>query len=76
MSLFSDEIMEQYSAWLSGFSNSVLVEHIHVLERLIDGDDLPESLLIDDGIKMLDLLKDECVRRVSVLASFDGPSLE
>lgn len=68
MSVFSEKQLCQYREWLKGFTNFDLVRHIEVLERLLGTDDMLDSLLVDEAIALLDILRDECVRRISVLS--------
>ena len=76
MSFLTDEIVEQYKAWFVTFSNTSLVHHIQVMESLIDSDVFAESLFIDEAIQMYNLLHDECVRRVALLASLEKVQAE
>lgn len=72
--MLPDEFFQKFSAWFADFSCSDIVAHIRVLERLIDSPDFGDSLLIDDGIRLLELLREEFVRRVAVLSAFDNCS--
>lgn len=72
MSFLTPETERQYVEWFRGFSNGSLARHISVMERLIDSNDFAESLLIDDGIRIYDLLRDECVRRVSLMSRYES----
>ena len=69
MNFLTNEVLELYVEWFKSFSNDNLVRNIRIMESLIDNDDFGKSLFIDEGIQMYNLLLDECVRRVSVLAS-------
>lgn len=76
MTFLTDEIVEEYKAWFVTFSNSNLVHYIQNMEALIDSDVFAESFFIDEAIQIYDLLHDECVRRVSLLASLEKVQAE
>lgn len=61
------EITEKYyREWFKGFSAVDLVKHEQILSDLVDNDAVYDSLVIDDVVKMLELIRDECVRRVAM----------
>jgi len=65
MNTFTDEQVFKYEKWVHRFSDLDVVSHILILERLLDTDDMINSLLVDIAGDLVDILKDECVRRVS-----------
>lgn len=55
-----------YREWFKGFSAKDLVKHEQILSNLIDIDIVFDSLVIDDVVKMHELIRDECVRRLAM----------
>lgn len=66
MNTFTNEQVSKYGEWARSFSDLEVVNNILILERLLDTDDMSDSLLVDIAIDLVDVLKDECVRRVSL----------
>lgn len=59
------EILEKYYRELfRNFTVHDLVKHEQILSDLIDDERVYDSLVIDDVMKMYELIRDECVRRV------------
>lgn len=63
-----DSFREHYKRFLSTSKLITLVEQENFLSRMIDDDIVIESLLIDEVIILYDLVRDECVRRVAMMA--------
>lgn len=57
---------EHYREVFSRCTASELVQQEERLSRLIDDDEFSYSLLIDEALAMYELLRNECVRRVSL----------
>jgi len=66
MNTFTNEQVSKYGEWVHSFSDLEVVNNISILERLLDTDDMLNSILVDIAIDLVDILKDECVRRVSL----------
>jgi len=66
MNTFTDEQVLKYGEWVHDFSDLEVVNNIAILERLLGTDDMLNSILVDIAIDLVDILKDECVRRVSL----------
>lgn|GEM_PF-6069055 len=66
MNTFTDEQVLECAEWVHSFSDLEVVKHISILERLLGTDDVVNSLLVDIASDFVEVLKDECVRRVSL----------
>lgn len=55
-----------YREWFKGFNSSDLVKHERILSTLVDNAVVYDSLVIDEVVKMLEFIRDECVRRVAM----------
>ena len=62
---YREHFKHYYSEWLKGFSISRLVEVEENIGRLIDCDLFSEFLLSDETILLYELVRDECVCRLS-----------
>lgn len=60
----AQELREQFK----GFTNGVLVEQVVIFEQLLQTDAINCSILVDDALEIYDILRDECVRRICLLA--------
>ena len=65
---YLDSFCEHYKKFLSTSKLSTLAEQEKLLSRMIDDDIVFNSLLIDEVIILYDLVRDECVRRVVMMA--------
>ncbi len=60
------DFKQYYENWLHGFSNDELVRHEQNLSDVIDSDLFPGFLLSDEVLVLYELVRDECVRRLSM----------
>lgn len=54
-----------YRDWFTKLTNEELGKHIERIQLLLDMDLFSEFLLFDECIDLLEILRDECVRRVT-----------
>lgn len=59
------QFVAYYSEWLKGFDNDSLVKYEENLSDFIDCDLYDGFLLADEVNILYELIRDECVRRVS-----------
>lgn len=60
-----EEYLSYYTKWFQQFKVTELVKHERILTQLIDDDSFVESLFIDEAILLRDLIRVECVNRLS-----------
>ena len=65
---YIDYMKTFYKDYFSGCSASELVRNEDQLSRLIDDDSFSYTLLIDEALMLYELVRDECVRRVALMA--------
>ena len=58
----------EFLDWVSSFSSDRIVEEIVALEEFIDCDHAGETCLIDYILGLREVLRDECVRRLSCVS--------
>lgn len=63
-----NEFREQFRR----YSNAILAEQTYIFERLLQTEEVNECLLVDDIIATYELLRDECVRRICMLAETEN----
>lgn len=68
---YMDSFRDYYTERFSGSSASTLVEQEDLLSKFIDNDDFISLWLMDEAIAMYEIVRDECVKRVAILASSD-----
>lgn len=66
---YMDSFREHYKDVFGGMSASGLVIHEERLSRLLDNDEFSHVILIDEAIALYEIVRDECVKRVAILAS-------
>lgn len=62
---FTRDMEKWYRDWFSKFTDQELGERIGQMERLLDMELFVDGLLCDEGSDILEMLRDECVRRVT-----------
>lgn len=65
MCLDESSAWEEFLDYVSGFSDSRLIEEINCLEKVIDSAFMNDSILFDCVVSLYDFCRDECVRRVA-----------
>ncbi|WP_143469180.1 hypothetical protein [Lachnoclostridium sp. An14] len=68
---YLESFEEHYRRFFSALSLCELVQFYHGLSKILD-DDICSSVLTDEVLLLYDLIRDECVRRVSRMADFLG----
>ena len=65
---YIDYMKTFYKDYFSGCSASELIRNEDQLSKLIDDDSFSYTLLIDEALMLYELVRDECVRRVALMA--------
>ncbi len=65
---YNKQFKEHYQEWFRGFSAKRLVECEENLSSFIDSDLFSNFILSDEVILLYDMVRDECVRRVSIMS--------
>ena len=65
---YMDYVKDFYTDYFKHCSAAVLVQREEEFSKLIDDDFFSESLLIDETFLLYELVRDECVRRVALMA--------
>ena len=68
---FQEQFKEDYKQWFSEMSAKQLVMYEENLSKYIDSDLFENSLLADEVLILYDLVRDECVYRVSKISECD-----
>lgn len=72
---FQEQFKEDYKQWFKEMSAKQLVKYEQNLSQYIDSDLFEDSLLADEVLVLYDLVRDECVYRVSKMADCDWTQL-
>ena len=65
---FQEQFKEDYKQWFKEMSAKHLIKYEQNLSQYIDSDLFEDSLLADEVLILYELVRDECVYRVSKLA--------
>lgn len=65
---YLEQLKKFYQDYFSTCAFSELVRREDQLSRLIDDDSFSYTLLIDEALLLYELVRDECVRRIALLA--------
>ncbi len=65
---YMESMKEFYRNYFSGCSASELIRHEDQLSRLVNNDKFSYTLLIGEALMLYELVRDECVRRVALMA--------
>ena len=68
---FQEQFKEDYKQWFKEVSAKQLIKYEQNLSQYIDTDLFDNSLLADEVLILYDLIRDECVYRVSKFAETD-----
>ena len=68
---YMEHFKEHYKEHFGRISSTQLVIEEERISRLLDDDEFSYSLLIDVALAMYELIRDECVRRVSKFSKYD-----
>ena len=70
MSDYREIAKKHYADFFKKSSSSSLVKYEDQLSKMIDSDFMCETFLFDMVIVLYELVRDECVRRVSFMSSY------
>ena len=68
---FGRVFKEYHKDYFSHWRISSLIEQEHVLSQLIDSELFPNFVLADEVIMLYDLIRDECVKRLSMSVQYE-----
>ncbi len=67
-----EQEMQELRERLKNYSNSILAEQVYIFEELLQTDEINNCILVDQFIMVYDILRDECVRRICMLAESEN----
>lgn len=74
---YDEQFAEHYRDWFKGMGAKNLINYERNLSAVIDSDLFNGFLLADEVLSAYELIRDECVDRVSKIAELDStPSLD
>ena len=68
---FQEQFKLDYEEWFKGMKAKQLVKYTRNVEQYIDSDLFEDSLLADEVLILYDLIREECVCRVSKMADWE-----
>ena len=67
-----EQEMRELRERLKNFSNSIIAEQACIFGELLQTDEINQCILADEFIMVYDILRDECVRRICMLAEAEN----
>lgn len=67
---YEEIFKKKYQAWLKNFSNAEITKQISLTEQMLDSCPT-DFLLMEEAISLFEIMKEECVRRIAIMATLD-----
>lgn len=69
---YMEHFEQHYEEWLKGMKAKSLVDYEQNLSKLIDSDLFQDCILSDEIIRLYELIRNECVARVYIVAKYEN----